>query len=78
MRQPCCWNASAPGVLLFPEASGERAMRLHLDDEKHETQVCLALVIAILIFTGSAILYMGAHTQVATQTVARIPLASPL
>lgn len=52
-------------------------MRLHLDNEKHETQMCLALVIAIMVLTGSAILYMGAHYQVATQTVARMPLASP-
>ncbi|MGD9838903.1 MAG: hypothetical protein AB7F72_11395 [Afipia sp.] len=53
-------------------------MRLHLDSEKHETQMCLALVIAIMILTGSAILYMGTHYQVTAQTVKRTPLASPL
>ncbi|HEX7792297.1 MAG TPA: hypothetical protein VF467_17415 [Afipia sp.] len=52
-------------------------MRLHLD-ERHETQMCLGLVIAVMILAGSAILVMGAHYQVATQTVARAPLASPL
>jgi hypothetical protein len=66
------------GLLSPSEASGERAMRLHLDNERHETQMCLALVIAIMILTGSAILYMGAHYQVAAQTVKRTPLASPL
>lgn len=66
------------GVLFPPEASGERAMRLHLDNEKHETQMCLGLVIAIMILAGSAILYMGTHYQVTTQTVSRMPLASPL
>jgi alkanesulfonate monooxygenase SsuD/methylene tetrahydromethanopterin reductase-like flavin-dependent oxidoreductase (luciferase family) len=76
--EPCCWNAFAMGVLLFPEASGVTRMRLHLDDEKHETQMCLALVIAIMILTGSAILYMGTHYQVTAQTVKRTPLASPL
>ncbi|MGL5165859.1 MAG: hypothetical protein ACRC9K_08225 [Afipia sp.] len=64
--------------IVFPEASGERAMRLHLDNERHETQMCLGLVIAIMILAGSAILYMGTHYQVTTQTVARMPLASPL
>ncbi len=53
-------------------------MRLHLDNERHETQMCLGLVIAIMILAGSAILYMGTHYQVTTQTVARMPLASPL
>lgn len=53
-------------------------MRLHLDTEKHESQMCLALVIAIMILTGSAILYMGTHLQVTAQTVKRTPLASPL
>jgi len=67
----------APGVLLFPEASGVTRMRLHLDSEKHETQMCLALVIAIMILTGSAILYLGTHYQVTAQTVKRTPLASP-
>jgi len=52
-------------------------MRLHLD-KRHETQMCLTLVIAIMILSGSAILYMGAHYQVATQAVTRMPLASPL
>jgi hypothetical protein len=46
-------------------------MRLHLDSEKHETQMCLALVIAIMILTGSAILYLGTHYQVTAQTVKR-------
>lgn len=36
------------------------------------------MVIAIMILTGSAILYMGAHYQVTSQTVKRTPLASPL
>ena len=53
-------------------------MRLHLDSEKRETQMCLGLVIATMILAGSAILYMGTHYQVTTQTVARTPLASPL
>lgn len=53
-------------------------MRLHLDTEKHETHMCLAMVIAIMILTGSAILYMGAHYEVASQTLKRTPLASPL
>lgn len=52
-------------------------MRLHLGDEKYETQMCLAMVIAIMILTGSAILYMGTHYQVTSQTVKRTPLASP-
>lgn len=66
------------GRIVIPEASGERAMRLHLDNERHETQMCLGLVIAIMILTGSAILYMGTRYQVTTQTIARMPLASPL
>ncbi len=53
-------------------------MRLHLDNERRETQMCLALVIAIMILAGSAILYMGTRYQVTTQTLARVPLASPL
>jgi len=52
-------------------------MRFHLD-KRHETQMCLMLVVAIMILSGSAILYMGAHYQVATQAVTRMPLASPL
>lgn len=52
-------------------------MRLHLD-ERHETQMCLGLVIAVMILAGSAILYMGTHYQVATRTLPRSPLASPL
>lgn len=66
------------GRIILPEASGERAMRLHLDNERRETQMCLALVIAIMILAGSAILYMGTHYHVTTQTLARSPLASPL
>jgi hypothetical protein len=66
-----------PGRIVSAQTSGERAMRLHLDDERHQTQMCLALVIAIMILTGSAILYMGTHYQVTTQTVSRMPLASP-
>lgn len=50
-------------------------MRLHLD-ERHETQMCLGLVIAVMILAGSAILYMGTHYQVATRTLPRSPLAS--
>lgn len=59
-------------------------MRLHLDDERHQIherhqiQMCLALVIAVMILAGSAILYMGASYQVKTQTIARMPLATPL
>jgi uncharacterized membrane protein (DUF441 family) len=64
--------------IVLREASGERAMRLHLDDDRHETQMCLALVIAVMILAGSAILYMGAQYQVTTQSIARTPLASPL
>jgi hypothetical protein len=69
---------SGLGRIVVPEASGERVMRLHLDNERHETQVCLGLVIAIMILAGSAILYMGTHYQVTAQTFTRVPLASPL
>jgi len=53
-------------------------MRLHLDNERHETQMCLGLVIAVMILTGSAILYMGTHYQVTNRTLPRVTLASPL
>ncbi len=51
-------------------------MRIHLGE--HETQLCLALVIASMILAGSAILVMGVHYQEASQTVQRTPLAAPL
>ncbi len=53
-------------------------MRLHLDNERHETQMCLGLVIAVMLLAGSAILYMGSYYHVTTTTIARMPLASPL
>lgn len=53
-------------------------MRLHLDNDRHEARFCLALVIAVMILSGSAILYMGAQYRAGPHVMARVLLPAPL
>lgn len=52
-------------------------MRLRLNSNERESRICLAAVIAIMVLTGSAILYMGAHYYLPAKTMSRFVLASP-
>jgi hypothetical protein len=56
-------------------------MRLHLngfDDDDSDRLLSLTVVVAVLVLTAAAVIYMGALYQTPAMTMAHIPPPSPL
>ncbi len=52
-------------------------MRLRRDAASHESRICLAAIVTIMIVTGSAILLMGLHYYMPRNAITRFVLATP-
>ncbi len=56
-------------------------MRLHLngfDNDDSDRLVCLTAVVAVLVLTAAAVIYMGLAYQAPAKIMARMLLPSPL
>ena len=56
-------------------------MRLHLngfDNDDSDRLVCLTVVVAVLVLTAVAVIYIGLAYQAPAKTMARVLLSSPL
>lgn len=56
-------------------------MRLHLngfDDDSSDRLLSLTVVVAVLVLTAAAVIYMGVLYQAPAMTMARMPPPSPL